>query len=101
MSLSQIDFTTCIGGLGRLRASGKSGITRSPGFLKATVDESGTSPAQAFLDADTLALIRTAYSTAYRACGHLYERAPATLPLQPAGVRSHAVNQHGLQLRAA
>ena len=66
-----------------------------------SLDELGTPPAQAFLDADTLALIRTAYSTDYKAYGHLYELAPATLPMQPADDRAHAVNHHGLQLRAA
>ena len=66
-----------------------------------TLDELGTPPAMAFLDPDTLALIRTAYSTDYEAYGHLYQPAPATLRIQPAGYRTHGANHHGLRLRAA
>ncbi len=46
-----------------------------------TLDELGTPPTHVFLEPATRMLMRTAYWADYAAYGHLYDAAPATLPL--------------------
>jgi len=67
-----------------------------------TLDELGTPPAMAFLDAETLALIRTAYSTDYKAYGHHYDAAPVTtLRIRGADRETTAQDLHHRLRRAA
>ncbi|MFM8708745.1 MAG: hypothetical protein ACKOHK_11890 [Planctomycetia bacterium] len=59
-----------------------------------TLDELGTPPTDAFLDAETLALIRTAYWVDYEAYGHLYDAAPATLRMPTAPAEDARQRKH-------
>jgi hypothetical protein len=69
---------------------------------RTTLDEFGTPPSQAFLDAETRLLIRTAYWVDYEAYGHLYDPAPATtLRMPSADGEKTAVEFSGRVRRAA
>jgi hypothetical protein len=59
-----------------------------------TLDELGTPPTEAFLDADTLTLVHTAYWADYEAYGHFYDTAPATLRMPSAPADDARQRQH-------
>jgi hypothetical protein len=69
---------------------------------RSTLDEFGTPPVQAFLDAETRLLIRTAYWNDYEAYGHYYDAAPITTLRMPSadGVKT-VENVSGQSRRAA
>jgi hypothetical protein len=69
---------------------------------RSTLEEFGTPPLQAFLDAETRLLVRTAYWTDYEAYGHYYDAAPTTALRMPSADRAKTVENLPSQvLRAA
>lgn len=68
---------------------------------RTTLDEFGTPPVQAFLDAETRLLIRTAYWNDYEAYGHLYDASPTTTLRMPTADREEAGVNFSDRLRRA
>jgi hypothetical protein len=69
---------------------------------RTTLRELGTPPVQAFLDAETKVLVRTAYWTDYEAYGHYYDAAPTTtLPLPSADREKTGEDRSGRLQRAS
>jgi hypothetical protein len=66
-----------------------------------TLGELGTPPSQAFLDAETRLLIRSAYWTDYEAYGHYYDAAPTTTLRMPSADRAKTAENVPGQLRRA
>ena len=66
-----------------------------------TLGELGTPPAEAFLDAETRLLIRTAYWTDYEAYGHYYDAAPITTLRMPSADRAKTVENVPREVRRA
>jgi hypothetical protein len=66
-----------------------------------TLGELGTPPSQAFLDAETRLLIRSAYWTDYEAYGHHYDAAPTTTLRMPSADRAKTVENVPSQARRA
>jgi len=63
-----------------------------------TLGELGTPPSQAFLDAETRLLVRTAYRTDYDAYGHYYDAAPTTTLRMPSADLAKTVENRPSQV---